>query len=791
MKKLLFAFLAFFSYIDNTEAQEPNTQTVKGTIIDDASKTPIPGVNVILLNSNPVKATQTDANGFFKLTDVPVGRQSFQFQYLSYENGFMKDVIISAGKEVILNYNMTESVSQLNEVEVTYDRGKDKTVTNNDMVSVSARAFNIEETKKYAGALGDPSRMAANFAGVVAGNDSRNDIVVRGNSPNGMLWQMEGLNIPNPNHFGALNSTGGPVSMLNNNNIDKSDFLTSAFPAQYGNATAGVFDLRLRNGNNEKHEFLAQVGFNGFEGGAEGPLGPKGKASYLINYRYSTLGIFQQLGIDFGTGSATPLYQDINYKFYVPIGKRGKLTVFGIAGNSSVKFLGNEVDTTLINLYSDALSNTIVNYFTNITGVGYEHRLGEKTTAKLSLGYSQTDENFRGDSISYLSREEFKSGEAKFNTQKYSATLNVYHKFNARHSLISGATGDLTNFKLQNTNVYQGKIENKLIDINSTIGLLQGFTQWKFRATEKLTFNTGVHYQYFDLSNSHMVEPRAGIKYALAKKHTLSAGYGLHSQTQSIYNYFVITPTPTGIVYTNQNLNFTKSHHSVLSYDWNITNQLHIKSEVYYQSLFNIPVQNSPGSFSSLNTGADFVPSNEDSLVNNGTGTNYGAELTIEHYFNKGFYFLITGSLFNSTYKGSDGIERNTAFNTGNVLNVLGGKEFKLGKKGDVIAINLRTCWTGGRYLTPVDFNLSQQAGTAVYIDDKAYSEKQPDYFRVDVKIAYRKEFKRATMEFAVDLQNVTNQENVFRQTYNVRYNKVVTEYQQGFFPVPLFRLTF
>ncbi|MDI9340319.1 MAG: TonB-dependent receptor [Sediminibacterium sp.] len=772
-------------------AQQTSTQIIKGQVNDEASKTPLPGVTVIVLNTTPLIGTTTDENGYFKLASVPLGRNSIKVSFMGYEPRQINDLVVTAGKEVVLNLSLTESISQLTEVEVSYDRNKDKRVTNNDMSSVSARVFNADETRKYAGALGDPSRMASNFAGVVAGNDSRNDIVVRGNSPNGMLWQMEGLNIPNPNHFGALNSTGGPVSILNNNNIDKSDFMTSAFPAQYGNALAGVFDLRLRNGNNEKHEFLGQVGFNGFELGAEGPLFKKGGASYLVNYRYSTLGVFQKLGIDFGTGSATPLYQDLNYKVHIPVAKRGKLSFFGIAGTSSVKFLGKEVDTTKGNLYSDAFSNTIVNYATMINGIAYEHRLGEKTSARLTVGYSLTDEKFRGDSISYVTLEEFKDGEAHFNTNKYSATFQLFHKFNSRHSLVSGFSGDYTAFILENSTFYKGSIERKLVDQNDNMLLGQAFTQWKYRAGEKVTFISGIHYQYLDISGSSIVEPRVGVKWNVHPKHLLSLGYGLHGQAQSVYTYFVLTPGPTGNQYTNKKLDFSKSHHAVLSHDWNLTSNLHVKTEAYYQYLFDVPVQQYRGSYSALNTGADFAPANEDSLVNKGTGQNYGAELTIEHYFHKGYYFLITSSLFNSTYKGSDKVERNTAFNTGFVLNVLGGKEFKLGNNGNVLAINIKLVYTGGRYLTPIDFNLSKQAGTAVFVADKAYSEKQPDYFRTDLKLAYRKEFKRSTMEFALDLQNVTNHKNVFRQAYNPRLNKVVTEYQQGFFPVPTFRFTF
>jgi CarboxypepD_reg-like domain/TonB-dependent Receptor Plug Domain len=264
------------------------TQTVRGRVIDEVSKTPLIGVNIIVVRAGDVPlGASTDENGDFKISSVPLGRQTIKASYIGYEEQTMPNVVVTAGKEVVLNLALTENANQLNEVVVTANTKEDKTATNNDLAVLSSRSFNIDDTKRYAGALGDPSRMAANFAGVVGGNDSRNDIVVRGNSPTGMLWQLEGLNIPNPNHFGALVSTGGPVSMLNNNNLDKSDFMTSAFPAQYGNAVAGVFDIKLKDGNNQKLEKVAQIGFNGFELGLEGPFSKNKKSSFIINYRYS------------------------------------------------------------------------------------------------------------------------------------------------------------------------------------------------------------------------------------------------------------------------------------------------------------------------------------------------------------------------------------------------------------------------------------------------------------------------------------------------------------------------
>ncbi len=788
MKQILLILAAFV--LPFLAAAQQQTQSVTGYIYDEASRAPLEGVIVTVLNSSPVRGAATDNTGRFRIDSVPIGRRSLKVSYISYEDKVMNDIVITAGKEVSLDIAMQEAVHNLNEVTISYDRSKDKTRTINDMALISARSFNVDETKRYAGSLGDPSRMAANFAGIVAGNDSRNDIVVRGNSPTGMLWQIEGLNAPNPNHFGTLTSTGGPVSMLNNNNIAKSDFLTGAFPAQYGNALAGAFDIKLRNGNRNKPEYVAQVGFNGFEGGAEGPIGKK--TSYLVNYRYSTLGVFKELGLNLGTGTAVPIYQDVNYKLTSDISKKSKITLFGIAGNSRADFLGKDIDTTKPDLYGgNPFSDQKSKFTTTITGLSYEHQLSEKTSTKLIAGYSSTNQLYTNDSISQADNSKYPSELANFVTGKLSLQWVYLHKFNARNNLQAGLTYENISYKVAYKKMYPLQPDRVYTDQDGNMGLEQGFVQWKHRFNNDFSFVGGMHFQYLGLNGSFAAEPRAGFRYNINSRNALSLGYGLHSQAQNVYNYFVQTPTATGVALTNKNLGFTQSNHFIASYDLNVTKNMRIKAETYYQLLGKVPIETSPTSFSVLNSGADYSIDNKDSLVNKGTGYNYGAELTIEHFLDRGFYFLITGSLINSRYKGSDGMERNTAFNTGHVLNVLAGKEFKVGKKGSVLALNIKTSTIGGRYLTPLDLAASQYMGTAVYLNDQAFSLKQTDYFRTDFKIAYRREFKKSTLEISLDLQNITNNKNVFNQTYDRRTNKIVNNYQQGFFPVPLMRYTF
>ena len=790
---------ASLALLMSTQLFAQTTQTLRGKVIDEVSKTPLIGVNLQLIGSfEAILGASTDMEGNYAIKNVPLGRQTLKITYVGYEEQTIPNIIVTAGKEVIMNLALTESVNQLNEVVVTAKTKEDKTATNNDLAMVSSRSFNTDDTKRYAGALGDPSRMAANFAGVVGGNDSRNDIVVRGNSPTGMLWQLEGLNIPNPNHFGALVSTGGPVSMLNNNNLDKSDFITSAFPAQYGNATAGVFDIKLKDGNNKKLEKVAQIGFNGFEFGLEGPLSKNKNSSFIVNYRYSTLGAFQALGIEFGTGGNTPNYQDLNYKFTFPTKSNGKFTVFGILGNSSIDLLGSKTDLTKNSgdLYGDENEDSYPSYATNITGASYEKNVSKKTFIKFTAGYSSTNEKFTADSLSRNSALEvtgnFKAMEAKFNTQKTSFVVYTRTKFNSKNSLTSGIYVDYQNFDLYSRQFYANVNKDTIrLNVKDNNILTQAYTQWKHRFNNQFSFTTGAHLQNYSLNSQTVIEPRASISYQINGRQSLSVGYGSHHQVPLITTSYTQLTTATGASYPNKSLDFISSQHYVLTYDWNINETLRLKAEAYYQDLSNVPVEKNPSGFSAINTGISFGPSNEVNLVSKGKGTNYGVEFTLERFFSKGYYFLITTSLFDSKYKGSDNIERNTAYNTQYVFNTLAGKEFRVGKNRNFLSFNLKVTTIGGRYLTPLDLAASGTRGQAVYVENKAYSEKQIPYFRTDFRVSYRKEYKKSTMEISLDLQNLTNHQNIFTQSYNPRINSIANQYQQGFFPVPYLRYTF
>ncbi len=780
-----FAPQLIFSII--LEAQ-PISQTVRGTISDKLTRETLIGAVVLLVDSTHLKGSVTDENGNFRIINVPLGRHQFAVSFLGYKSQILSAVITS-GKEVVFNVELEQSVIQGKEVTVVAERKKDK--PNNEMATVSARSFTFEETSRYAGSLLDPARMAMNYAGVNGASDARNDIIIRGNSPLGLLWRLNGVDIPNPNHFGSLGVTGGPISILNNNSLDKSDFLTGAFPAEYGNAIGGAFDLQMRNGNNEHHEFLGQIGFNGLELGAEGPISKTNNSSYMCNYRYSTLGVFKALGLNFGAGSAVPQYQDITFKADISSKKAGKFSIFGIGGISYAENLDKDRDTTVDNIYDNNMRQN--GYFGNnmgIVGLSHVYLFNNSSYGKLTLAASTSGQSYKIDSISPADNSPIPWYRNNSDLQKYSVSYTVNKKFTTKDFIKTGVDLKQINFSIHDS-IFDNPVFKRHANAEGGSQLFQAFIEWQHRFNDKLSINSRLHYQYFAYNNTGAFEPRLGFKWEMKEGRSLSFGTGMHSQLQPMYTYFQQTLNPDNtIALTNKNLNFTKSNHFVLAFDQSFSNNLRLKIETYYQQLYQIPVEVNPSTWSMQNEGADFGISAIDSLTNKGTGKNYGAELTFEKFYSHGYYFLITVSLYESKYIAGDGIERNTAFNGNYTANFLAGKEWTIRKK-NVLGFNFRVVTSGGKRYIPIDFAKSEASGETEYDYSHAYEKRQKDYFRTDIKISYRFNGKKVTHELALDVDNIFNTQNIWQRYYDRSSNTIKTEYQAGIFPIPLYRILF
>jgi hypothetical protein len=579
MKHLLL-FIGLISFTQIVFGQS-TLQNIKGTVIDKQSQQSMPGVLVQIVETNPVKMARTDVDGKFKITDISPGRYSLKFNYAGYKEVVISNVVVSSGKETMLDISIEENVSELGSVTVN---AKKKTM-NNELTSVSGRSFSMEEVNRYAGGRSDPARLASNFAGVSSPDDSRNDLVIRGNSPIGVLWRIEGLNISNPNHFATIGTTGGPVSAINTNLLRNSDFMTSAFPAEYGNANAGVFDLGLRNGNSDKREHTFQFGaLTGLEFMTEGPIKKDNGSSYVVAYRYGFTGVAQALGIPIGT-AATPFYQDLTFKINTGTSKIGKFTFFGIGALSSIDFLHSKIDSA--DLFADASKDS---YFTSQIGLfGIKHtiRVNEKSYFNTVIGMNYGASNYLEDTLNGSSVPH-RAIENK--TQRANTTLNTSFnsKINARLFFKTGIIAELLNISLNMRSRSNSPTWIEYWDSKKNTGLIQAYGHAKYSFTNDLTLNVGLHSQWLTLNNSYAIEPRIGLKYQLMKNSTLSFGYGMHSQMQALDVYFVQSFDSLGNVQQlNKNLDFTRSQQLVLGYEFLPAKEWRIKTEVYFQYLNN------------------------------------------------------------------------------------------------------------------------------------------------------------------------------------------------------------
>jgi hypothetical protein len=748
---------------------------------------PLLGATIQVEDHEGLWAT-TDMDGNFTLENVPVGRQNLLCSYIGYKPKRLENVLLNSAKETLLIIEMIENIATLDEVVINTGETK-KPV--NAMVYVSASTLKMEETNRFSGTTGDLSRMAQNFAGVSGVSDNRNDIIVRGNSPSNVLWRLEGIDIPSPNHWSFLGTTGGPISMLNTNNLRSSDFLSGAFPAEYGNVTGAVFDLRLANGNTEKFEYLGQIGFNGFEGKIEGPLRNVGKnASFFVNYRYSTLEVMNKLGLDFGTGTAVPEYQDANFKLNIPTEKSGTFSLWGLGGFSDIKFEASPDEET--NSYAANDLNLLSGSKTGMLGLSHQYFFNSQTSYKLSAAYTNTRSTNSADEILFNENDQiipfFRSVQDQ---EKMIVDAVVNSKLNAKNRFRAGINYENTNIKLKDSVFIDRTFWYEQLNFDGQTSLVRSFVQWNHKFDDQWEINTGLSSLYLALNSSFALEPRFSLAFQATDRTKLALAFGKHSQTQPLPIYFYrnedLSETEN---LKNRELDFIKSHHFVFSTEHFFTEKLKLKAELYSQFLYDLAVDPHHPTYSVANLGSDFGFPNYTGLVNEGTGLNYGAEFTLQQSLDKGFYYLGTASIFNSTYTAYDEVERNTHYNSNYVFNLLIGKEFPLSSKL-VLTTDAKINFAGGRRYTPIDLTASIVAGEQVLDESQAYKLQYPEYIRPDVKIGFRMNRPKTTQTFSIDFQNVINRENILLYSYYNPGQEILTHYNRGFYPDIRWQLLF
>lgn len=759
------------------------TQTVRGTILDQDTHQPIPGAAVVVVGSDPLRAASTDTEGRFIIPKVATGRIDLVVKMMGFEEQKRSNLLLTSGRELVVNVHLLSAVVIGKEVTIHADRKRND--LRNDMVPVSGRRISVEETSRIAGGINDPARMVSTFPGVAGDPSGDNTIVARGNSPTGVLWRLEGVEIPNPNHFSNEGSTGGPINVLNSDMLDDSEFYTGAFAPEYGNALSAVFDMRLRDGNDTEREYTLKAGVLGTDLTAEGPMPGVHGGSYLANFRYSTLSLLDQAGIVDYQG--VPEYTDAAFKLKLPAGDVGTFSLYGLGGRSSIhQEQRSEQGDSL-------LSENTFGSRMGVIGLSYLRTLGENSYLQSTLSMSGNGSGF--DYHETDAPEETplvlraSSDLAKW-TIRSSTILN--NRLNTKHKLRSGIILSVDRFKMRadDWDRSTARMERQL-DARGEATTLQAFTSWRWRWNEQWTMTSGVHVLHFALTNATSVEPRAGIRYQMKPGRAFTAGAGLHAKTETAMTYLAqVTDQQGHTSRPNRMLGLSKAAHVVVGYEHMITEDIQVKAEAYYQYHFNVPVENDPTSAFTLSNSSDWFTNKP--LVNKGKGRNYGIELAVEKYFTRGYHFMVTASLSDARDKALDGVWRNSRFNMGAVANALAGKEWQMGRNGKdrVLTTGFRYSIIGGQYSTPIDLEASRLAGTQVD-GGTPWSRKGAPVQKLDVVVAYRAVRPKVSHEIKADVQNVLNSSTAVYHYYDNRTKAIGTVPQLALLPVLQYTLRF
>jgi hypothetical protein len=796
---LIFLFLFCGIAISNAQDIDIKKQTVRGYVTDRTTGNGIAYAIVELLNHSPRLTCVTEENGSFELNNVPVGHQRIRVELEGYYESVHTE-LIEAGKQAVVTIPVDEEVSRnIATVEANRSTIKDKGRFRNskmesidEMNAVSTRAFNIEEVRKYVGGFNDPSRTVTSFPGMYNIDDTENFIISRGNSAYGIQWMIEGVPIENPHHFAAMGNTGAVFPLLNTNLLENSDFVNGALSAQYGNAYSGIFDINLRKGNNERFEFSAQVTTFGVEVTAEGPFKKKG-ASFAIGVRAAVLELIQLIGLNIGSNAA-PHYYDLNFKIDIPTKKDGHLSIFGIGGISNIAFLDAEVDPN--DQFAEQGIDRYLDVKTGLLGMTYMKYFNKRTSLKTTLSYLIEDRRSRRDTVDITDPTGIKRIPyfSVVNTRHRVGLASIFNKKITTQFVFRGGVHGYAYYLDLKDNWLQ-RDENQLLE-QGFKALIGGFAQVQYKFSQRFVISLGVRAMYWTLNkNSWAVEPRLALNWYIGKRNKISLGYGWHSKIQSFAMSFFVKKELDGTYDdSNRELGLNRSHHIVLSYDLYLSKFWALKASIYAIYNTDIAVEKNPSSFSLANYGASFNYPKIVGLESTGVSFGYGAELSLEKFFSHGYYGLFSAAYQRATYRGSDMVWRNSAFDVVYVFSLVVGKEFKIGKKKrNVFYVDLRFNLHEGLPYTPIDIDASRLAGEEILIEDKAYSERLNLYKRLDIRIGARFNSRKTKLShhIYIEAMNFTFFSNDLALKFDANTGETVTAKQFGFFPNLFYQIRF
>ncbi len=734
------------------------TQQISGRVIDAETREPLYGARILITDTNPTIGAQTGEDGRYILENVPVGRRSLRCTFVGYADFYRDNLNINSAREYELDIELRPGL-EMEEVVVSAYQGAEAV---NEFQLMSVKRLDPEELQYHAATGNDPARLVQGLPGVQNGNDNRNEVVIRGNAPSGVLWRLEGIDIPNPNHYAIGGATGGGITIFSASVIGSSDFSSGAFSAEYGNALSGVFDMHFRNGNKQHNQYTFRAGVLGLDVAAEGPI-VKGKSSYLANFRYSTLGVLNAAGIYLVGPRIANNFYDLSFKIHHETEKT-QVSIWGIGGISLQELTVDEMPWTVWRqkyLYQFG-SNT------GVLGATVRHIIDNQSFWEINTAVMSQNAFTDDDSMRVNGQTDPVKNETIINSR---ISTHAFYKrsFSRNASLKTGVHASQLFY-----NLFDQQWNDTLVNLTTFLekqgntSLVEPYAQMSYRLGPRLSVVGGLHGIYFGLTNSSRIEPRLSARWDIAPKTSLALSYGMHSQIVPIGNYFMeFDPAMwpgANLESTTPNLNLPliKSEHYLLSFSQILGDKFRVRAEGYYQRLRDVPVSATEGRNASL-LDLQFGFAHEP-LDGNGRGRNYGVDLMVEKFFNKGSFFVLSGSWVRSQYQMPDETRwRSTGWDSRFNANFTGGQIFPMGENS-FLETGIRFIYNAGY----PEIRIVEGAEDKDSIEPRwnlasPNETRIPAYFRPDLRIAFRKNAQKVAWWLALDIQNVINRTNYGR----------------------------
>ncbi len=775
-----------------------NSQTfgnIEGVILNQSTNIGISGVEIEIRIGPKKWITISDSVGYFRADSIDSGSCDLYISLFGYKPVALYDQNIKPARSNFNTYYLSEDVYILDSIMITPANTE---VVRNEMTFASAKTFLISDAQKYAGSFSDPARIMQNMPGVTsAGDDLSNEIVIRGNSPNYLKWRLDGVEIPSPNHFSRKGSSGGALSLISSKVLGDSDFHTGAFPAEYGNALGGVFNLRFRRPSSQNHELTLKTSILGLEATVEGPLRlghdkssttedkQNKSATYLINYRYSTLSLLSKVSsLDFG--DFQPDYQDLSFQLNFSKSSTTNISAYGIYGRSVSESDFNFQEP--VDQFSDLVNFKESNEY-GVVGVKYKTLFKDDRTYLSSNIYMTYESNkIREDIIDINSLENTVITDENiiFSDRNMGIYTALYTKVSDFFKIKTGITlkYSFSDYLLQDrfisrnpdfTFSYSDPFDH--VSIAPTYFSSESYIQGLYHPSSRISMTFGVNLYTNGLLKDQSVTPKLSIQYKINQRTNLAISIGQYSQAEHSLTYLLTRIDENGQPYLpNRNLTLSKALHTVISLNRVMNQKDKLSIELFYQNLYDLPYDPIFTVRSIINT-KDIYSTvlGSRGFFNTGTARNIGIDLSYHKSYKKS-YGIIVASLSDSKLKSPNNITSHTRFNYGYSFTTLIGTRLKV-RKSHLIDINTRFIFNGGVRYSDIDFS------NFLITENNLFALRAPIYQRIDIGTKYVINKSKFTHSFVLEIQNVLNRKNISDRLPDFTNQTYIDQLQNGMVP--------